>query len=151
MICLTIPHSLSQSTSARTTIHYLVSDILRGYLLQPEELPPGRGELVLIVDDEAVVQQATRPLLEEYGDRTLIAQNGIGAIARYAEHKHDIDVVLLDIMMPGMDGFTAIYTLKKLNPHVKIIAASGLPTNQQSAFSAGADVFWLNPTQQKRY
>jgi CheY-like chemotaxis protein len=108
-------------------------------------LPKGNGELILIVDDEAVVQQTTQETLEDYNYQTLVANDGIEAIALYAEHQDEISLVLLDMLMPNMDGLTAIRTLKTLNPKVKIIATSGLPANAQKAIAVGAMKFLSKP------
>jgi len=89
----------------------------------------GNNESILIVEDEPSIQQVTQTSLENYNYRTLIAKDGIEAIALYAERKHEIDLVLIDIMMPLVDGLTVIRTLQKLNPKVKAIVTSGLASN----------------------
>lgn len=104
------------------------------------EMLAGQGELILIVDDEVAVQQITQTSLETYNYRTLIASDGIEAIATYADRKQQIDLVLMDMMMPSMDGLTAIRTLQRMNPQVKIIATSGLASNDRLAKAAGIDV-----------
>jgi PAS domain S-box-containing protein len=87
--------------------------------------PRGRGELVLIVDDEASILTITRHTLERFGYRTLTAEDGAHAIGLYAQAASDISVVLTDIMMPVMDGRTLITALKRINPVVQVIASSG--------------------------
>ncbi|AUT01084.1 histidine kinase [Nostoc sp. CENA543] len=109
------------------------------------ELPRGHGELILVADDETVVQQTTQETLEDYNYRTLVVNDGIEAIALYAQQPNDISVVLLDMLMPNMDGLTTIRTLKALNPQVKIIATSGLPANEQKAIAVGATKFLSKP------
>jgi PAS domain S-box-containing protein len=104
------------------------------------ELPRGDGELILVVDDEDYIRETTKMSLETYDYKVLIANDGIEAIALYAEHKADINVVLIDIMMPSMDGITAIRTLQKINPDVKIIAVSGLSSNSHIAEAVGTNV-----------
>jgi PAS domain S-box-containing protein len=100
----------------------------------------GHNELILIVEDEPSIQEVTKAALEECNYRTLTARDGIEAISLYAEHKHDISLVLMDIMMPSMDGLTAVRTLRKLNPNVRIVAMSGLVTNNQLAQAIGNSV-----------
>ncbi len=90
------------------------------------EIFPGQGELILLVDDEAEIREIAKIVLEKYNYKTLTASNGIEAIALYAQYKQHISAVLMDIMMPEMDGITAIRTLQKMNPQVKIIACSGI-------------------------
>ncbi|MBE9005034.1 response regulator [Fortiea sp. LEGE XX443] len=94
----------------------------------PEEVIPrtGNGELILVVDDEPSIQEITRTSLETHNYKTLIASDGIEAIAQYAKNANKISVVLMDIMLPLLDGVTAIRTLQKINPKVKVIATSGL-------------------------
>lgn len=93
----------------------------------------GNNELILIVEDEPSIQQVTQTSLENYNYRVLIAKDGIEAIALYAECKYEIDLALIDLMMPSMDGLTATRTLQKLNPKVKAIVTSGLASNNLMA------------------
>ncbi|MGL5081684.1 MAG: PAS domain S-box protein [Microcoleaceae cyanobacterium] len=100
----------------------------------------GHQELILIVDDEPLIQQVTQTVLETYNYRTLVASDGVEAIALYAIYKQEISVILMDIMMPSMDGLTAIRTLKRLNSQVKVIAVSGLASNSQFAQGSGLEI-----------
>ena len=93
----------------------------------------GNNELILIVEDEQSIQQVTQTSLQNCNYRTLIAKDGIEAIALYADRKYEIDLVLIDVMMPLMDGLTVIRTLQKLNPKVKAIVTSGLASNSLRA------------------
>ncbi|MHC5935563.1 PAS domain-containing hybrid sensor histidine kinase/response regulator [Nostoc sp.] len=115
----------------------------------PEDLPPqtGNGELILVVDDEVAIQEITRTSLETHNYKTLIASDGIEAIALYAKNMDKISVVLMDIMLPSLDGLTAIRTLQKINPQVRIIASSGLMSdNKLSAVAAiGVNTFLSKP------
>ncbi|MEN3942589.1 PAS domain S-box protein [Prosthecobacter sp. SYSU 5D2] len=105
-----------------------------------EELPRGNGELVLLVDDEAAVRQITRQTLEAFGYRVMLASDGAEATAHYATHRDEIAIVLTDMMMPVMDGPTMIPVLMRINPEVRIIAASGLNANGMVAKAANAGV-----------
>ena len=104
------------------------------------QLPQGQGELILVVDDEASIREITQVTLETYGYRVLTASNGIEALAAYAQHPDEIAVVLLDMMMPCMDGPSTIFHLQKFNPAVKIIATSGLAFNVMVAEAANLGV-----------
>ncbi|MBE9229454.1 PAS domain S-box protein [Phormidium sp. LEGE 05292] len=90
------------------------------------ELPIGNGELILVVDDEAAIREITKSSLITYNYQVLTAKDGVEAIAIYVEHKNDIKLVLVDMMMPVLDGANTIRTLQKINPQVKTIASSGL-------------------------
>ena len=95
----------------------------------PEEeldLPVGRGEWILLVDDEASIREITKDTLQTYSYRVLTASDGIEAIAIFAQHHSEINAVLIDMMMPSPDGATAIRVLQKIKPAVAIIASSGL-------------------------
>lgn len=111
------------------------------------ELVDGNGELILVVDDDPAVREVNRSLLEEHNYRTLIANDGIEAMAVYAEQKRSIDLVLIDAMMPKLGGAAAIRAIHQMNPHVKIVAVSGLSSNQAPMLEAGARVFLAKPYQ----
>lgn len=110
-----------------------------------EVCPQGQGELVLIVEDDIPVQQATRVSLEHYQYTTLVANNGIDAIELYTQHRNDVKVIIIDIMMPDMDGITAIRVLKSMNPQAVIIAVSGLSIHREAALAVGARLFLEKP------
>lgn len=109
-------------------------------LVEELELPRGHGELILVVDDEVAIRKITKTSLETYSYRVLTASDGIEAIALYAQHKSEISLVLIDMMMPEMDGPTTIRTLQKIEPQVKIIGVSGLVSNDKLAKVAALGV-----------
>ncbi len=111
------------------------------------EFPHGKGELILVVDDEAPVRTVTQHTLETFGYRVLAAADGAEAISIYAAHQSEIAAVITDMMMPIMDGRATIATLRKMNPAVRIIAASGLTPEASSAQSTqlGAHEFLAKP------
>jgi len=95
-------------------------------------LPRGNGETILLVDDEASILTITSQTLQAFGYRVLTADNGADAVAVYAQHRHEIAIALTDMMTPVMDGTAAIRALTKINPGIKIVAASGLTANGQA-------------------
>lgn len=107
--------------------------------------PRGNGELILIVDDESSIRQVIKTALESYNYRTILASDGIGAIALYGKHQEEISAVIMDIMMPNLDGVTTMHTLQNLNSLVKVIATSGLIDNRKLALEAKATTFLLKP------
>jgi two-component system, cell cycle sensor histidine kinase and response regulator CckA len=112
-----------------------------------QELPLGHGELILVVDDEEAIRKITQGTLEAFGYRVLVASEGTEGIALYAQHKDEIRVVLTDMMMPYLDGPALIRALQKMNPTLKIIAASGLAQHEKAAEAAslGVKVFLSKP------
>lgn len=105
-----------------------------------EKFPRGAGELILLVDDEASILTITRHTLEAFGYKVLVADDGAQAIGLYAQQRDSVAVVLTDMMMPVMDGPMLIAALKRINPAVRIIAASGLGSNGNMAKAAHAGV-----------
>jgi two-component system cell cycle sensor histidine kinase/response regulator CckA len=103
------------------------------------ELLRGHGELILVVDDEASIREVTRAILETHGYRVITANDGAEAVALYAQHREELGAVLMDMVMPIMDGPSAIRALYKINPQVKVIAVSGITKNDKLEV-AGVDV-----------
>lgn len=91
-----------------------------------KDAPSGNGELVLVVDDEAAVRDITKLTLEAFGCQVITANDGAEAVGVYATNKDDVKAIILDMMMPIMDGSATIRALKKIDHDVKIIAVSGL-------------------------
>ena len=87
--------------------------------------PQGRGELILIVDDEDAVCSVTKRILEANQYRTLVAKNGAEAVALYANGANEINLALTDLNMPSMSGPDTIAMLGKIKPNVRIIVATG--------------------------
>ncbi len=109
--------------------------------------PRGNGETILVVDDEACILSITRHALEMFGYQVLTASNGAEALALFAQKQGKIAAVLTDMAMPVLDGAALIYALRKMDPEVKVIAASGLRSNIQSMepFGLGATSFLAKP------
>ena len=111
------------------------------------DLPLGHGELILVVDDEESIREITRGTLETFGYTVLTASDGTEALALYADKKNEIAAVLTDMVMPFMDGPATIRALQRMNPKVRIIAASGLGVGQRAGEGAleGVAVFLNKP------
>jgi two-component system, cell cycle sensor histidine kinase and response regulator CckA len=92
----------------------------------PSVLPHGNGETVLIVDDEDRIRTMASRTLMAHGYQALAAVNGADAVSKFAQYRGIIDVVVVDMMMPVMDGPATIHALRSLDPDVRIIGASGL-------------------------
>lgn len=92
-----------------------------------ENFSPARGkqETVLVVDDEESMQELGRELLEEHGYKVLIASNGYEAVEIYRRQPQLIQLVILDLVMPGMDGGQTYIEMKTINPLVKAFFCTG--------------------------
>ncbi len=103
-------------------------------------LPRGNGELILVVDDEVSVRQITQRTLQAFGYKAITAEDGAAAISAYARNFVEVAAVVTDLMMPIMDGPNTIAVLQRMNPGVRIIAASGLGSASQAAQVASMGV-----------
>jgi signal transduction histidine kinase/CheY-like chemotaxis protein len=92
----------------------------------PGQLPRGHGELILLVDDESPVRTVTKRALEKFGYQVLEASDGTEAVSLYASNRDAVKAVLTDMSMPHLDGPGTIRALRRMNPDLPIIGASGL-------------------------
>ena len=111
----------------------------------------GGRETILVVDDEAVIRELTREALESLGYEVKSAATGEQALEVYREQGQTIDLVLLDLNMPGMGGYKCLQALLRLDPSVKVVIASGYTANGhgRDALSSGARGFIGKPYQLK--
>lgn len=91
------------------------------------ELPPqGRGELILVVDDESAVRSMVQRTLEKHGYRVIVAAEGNEALALFAAQRGGIKAVITDLMMPGLDGPKLVQSLRQLDARLPILGMTGL-------------------------
>ncbi|MDY7034320.1 MAG: PAS domain S-box protein [Thermodesulfobacteriota bacterium] len=91
----------------------------------------GRGETLLLVDDEGVIMDVGVVMLKALGYQVLTAWNGEEAIEIYRNRQDEIDLVMLDLIMPRMGGELIYDSLKAINPDVKVILTSGYGANDR--------------------
>jgi PAS domain S-box-containing protein len=97
----------------------------------------GKGQLVLVVDDESAIREIAKESLETYNYRAMLASDGIEAIDLYSQNHRSIAIVLIDMMMPNLDtrrrslsaGESTILALRQINPQVQIVVMSGSVVN----------------------
>lgn len=87
---------------------------------------------ILLVDDEETVATVALELLEALGYTVLVARDGESAINIYKQNKEKIGLVLLDMVLPGMDGGEIFNEMKKINPQVRVLLSSGYSLNGQA-------------------
>jgi signal transduction histidine kinase/CheY-like chemotaxis protein len=104
---------------------------------------------VLVVDDDELVVRSTTRLLQSLGFETLEARDGAEAVAAFEEHRTQIDVVLLDLVMPNVSGTQTFHILKKLDPQVRVLLTSGYTDHQNvdTLLERGACGFIPKPPQ----
>ncbi|HUL51317.1 MAG TPA: PAS domain S-box protein [Candidatus Nitrosotalea sp.] len=114
--------------------------------VKTSELPTGNGELILVVDDEVAIREIAKATLENYGYRVLTADSGAEAVALFRQNERDVKVVVLDGIMPFMDGPSTARALREVSPSVRIVAVSGLGSEgETAATSAGDKAFLIKP------
>jgi len=114
-------------------------------IVEQGRLPRGNGELIMIVDDEPAIREIAQATLERFGYCVLSAASGAEAVMLFAANRAEIAVVLTDMAMPVMDGPATIVALRSIDPSVRIIGSSGLPSNDGVAKAMGAGIQYFVP------
>jgi PAS domain S-box-containing protein len=146
-----VESELHKGTSFRVLLP-ASSEVVKNIIpFEPPPLPGGKGEAVLIVDDEPEIISGMKALLESRNYRVLIAKNGMEALAVMKRNGAEISLIVTDIMMPEMDGVEMIRALRKLYPRLHVIASSGLGGEQtgspraQELEALGVETFLAKP------
>jgi PAS domain S-box-containing protein len=102
----------------------------------PAQAPPGVAvegrETILLIDDEEIIIDVSREILESLGYRVWTVRTGHEAIALFKSRKNEIDLVILDMIMPGMGGGETFDRLKEIHPGVKVILSTGYSLTGQA-------------------
>jgi PAS domain S-box-containing protein len=101
----------------------------------PNDGRSGDG-VILVVDDEAPILHAARAALEAAGYRVLTARDGRAALDLYARHPGGVTAVVLDVMMPGLDGAATLEELRRRDPEARVLFTSGLRLSAALAVTA---------------
>ena len=106
-----------------------------------------RGGTVLLVDDELIVRNSSRRLLEQRDFTVLCAGDGQEAVEVFRERKDEIRFVMLDLVMPIMGGEETYHALRQIDDNVKVVIVSGYAADQKAdeILAAGADCFLQKP------
>jgi two-component system cell cycle sensor histidine kinase/response regulator CckA len=91
-----------------------------------QPLPPGKGELILVVDDERHIRDMTFTMLTRNRYRVILAADGAEAVVVFAQRAAEIRLVITDLHMPNLDGATLGRALRRLNPATKLLVISGM-------------------------
>ncbi len=128
-------HLHIESEPGEGTIVTILLPMMEALASKPEisitPVPSVRTLKVLVVDDEPQVLRMSCKMLEMDGHETAPAKNGEQALALFAAAPKNFDMVLLDMMMPDMDGLQVFAEMKKIHPEVKAILASGFCLDEQ--------------------
>jgi len=112
--------------------------------VQEQRTPYGtmrrRGDSILFVDDELPLHDMCKAAGEDEGFKVLTAANGVEALERYMEHGDSLRLVVLDMTMPVMDGAEAFRELRRIDPGVRVLIASGYSTTDYEREFAGENL-----------
>ena len=106
-----------------------------------------RPEHILFVDDEVLVAEVTGQILEDQGYRVTIRRDGQEALEFYQQSWKDVDLVILDMMMPRMGGKDAYLAMRRINPNLRAFIVSGFSVQgeAQLLLQSGALGFLQKP------
>lgn len=122
---ITVKSQIGQGSQFSIYLPALTGPIVSESEPELSKLPSGNGEVILLVDDEVSICEITKAALENYGYRVLVANSGPEAVTICAEKRGQIKLAITDTAMPFMDGHATSIALKKIDPALKIIMASG--------------------------
>ncbi len=107
--------------------------------------PRGRGQLVLVVDDEEGVRRTLRRTLESHGYRVMTAGNGREGLTLLGEHHDDVALIITDLMMPVMGGAAMVAALRQWSPALPVIGVTGLADQAASPAALGLSSLLSKP------
>ena len=93
--------------------------------IRAPQKPPANGKTILVLDDEADVRKLVNVMLTRNGYKVLIADSGNNAIKTFQKRKQPVDLLLLDVVSPGMSGPMVADRLAELQPGLRVIFMSG--------------------------
>ena len=112
-----------------------------------EKQNEARKQSVLVIDDEAIIRDLSNDILTDLGIPVFFAKDGEQGLTIFEKEQQNIGLVILDVIMPGMDGREVYYELRKRNPEIKIMITSGYSKTGVIAelLKAGVDHYVQKP------
>jgi CheY-like chemotaxis protein len=116
------------------------------------EIPVGGTETILFADDDELIRELGKDMLTLAGYKVITASDGLQSLEIYEAQGSKISLVILDLIMPGMGGQECLEKLVRINPHVKVLLASGYPDHGpiERLLEAGASGFVNKPYDAKQ-
>lgn len=93
--------------------------------MEPNRMEHPSTPLILVVDDERCVLDCTCEILRLQGYKVLSSEDGVSALKMYKDHCQEIDLILTDLLMPGLSGMEMLQSMQAINPELKVIVMSG--------------------------
>jgi PAS domain S-box-containing protein len=120
-----IDSKVGEGTTVHIYLQIFESENLQADSANHEEIVVGHGETILLADDNEFVRQMSKELLESFGYRVLLAENGIEAIEQFEKHVDEIRLIILDVVMPHMGGIDVAHHISKGHPDARIMLVTG--------------------------
>ena len=130
-------HIKVRSRLGKGTTFTMILPAAESTLTEPKRVGPptfvgANGKRVLVVDDEAAILEYIGELVESLGFQATLADSGLDAVRIYEAHAENIDLVILDMIMPEMDGYEVFKALQAIDPNLRVIIASGSELDERS-------------------
>ena len=114
------------SVGTTFTIYFpAIEEVPEEQYSEKKEPPKGKGETILLVDDEPNFLEIASRQLTGYNYKVITASNGKEALELYEKHREQVNLVILDLIMPEMGGEECLQALLKMDPTVRVLVASG--------------------------
>jgi two-component system cell cycle sensor histidine kinase/response regulator CckA len=114
------------------SISELVSDVSL-----TREVPAFGTETILLVEDDERIREMGRQMIEMGGYRVIVADSGEECLEKFAVHRKEISLIILDLIMPGMGGVRCLQELLRVDPDVKVLLSSGYSENRATVGETG--------------
>ena len=118
--------------------------------MEMDDQPRDAGKTILLADDEDIILEILQEILHRSGYNTLTAENGEQAIEVFKKHRARIDLVILDMHMPGMGGYDCLKELRIIDPEIKVIIASGYAVDRKFKEDLKSGLFSFIPKPYRR-
>lgn len=128
---VTVYSEVGRGSTFKVHLPAMVTPETQEAVKKRKKVPTGKGETILVVDDEPTIREITKETLEAYGYSVLTAGDGTEAVSVFASHADQVRIVICDVSMPYMDGPATIRALTNLKPSAGVVVVSGLSQAQR--------------------
>jgi PAS domain S-box-containing protein len=129
---------VGRGTTFRVFLPAVESELPQTGSASPSEIPDGQGELILLVDDDALIRNIGTAILEKHGYRVVSCVDGVEAIILYVARAEEISLVITDVDMPRLGGTELARTLSQIRPDIRLLAISGLAPDETDGSGVSA-------------
>ena len=129
---------VGRGTTFRVFLPAVETETVQTASASPFEIPKGKGELILLVDDDAPIREIGTAILQEHGYRVMSCVDGVDAILSFLAHAEEIALVVTDVDMPRLGGTELARTVSQIRPNIRILAISGLSPVEEDGSGVSA-------------